>query len=116
MGLKNELTRQTVKDLFNRLNKITDREEREFKQYWFLEDIISQYAENKCLSCKNSGICWDIINAVYHADNIIQQCKHEIMVEVIKLKEQIPIKMMSMGNDDHIRWHNEVKEMLKEDV
>lgn len=111
---KSELTKQTVRNLFNKLNKITDQEEREFKQYWLLDGIISQYTENKCMNCKNSGNCWNEINAVYHADNIIQHCKHGAMAEAIKLKEQIPIKMMSAGNDNHKRWHDEVKEMLKE--
>lgn len=111
---RNELTKQTVKELFEKLGKIENKEEREFKQYWLLQEIISRYAENRCMNCKDSGNCWNEINAVYYAYNIVQQCKHEPMVEAIKLKEQIPIKMMSLGNDDHKKWHDKIKEMLKE--
>lgn len=107
---KNELTKQTVKELFEELGKIENKEKREFKQYWLLNDIITKYAETECIKCRNSDNCWSM-EVVFHTDNIVQLCKHEPMLDVVKLREQVPIKPESAGNENHKKWHDEVKEM-----
>ena len=99
-------------NIFNKLSKISDEEEREFKKRWFVQLLLNKFFDMYCMKCPLKNYCFTD-GAIIHIEQILRVCNYNDIIETVRLFKQTKPIAWDLGNDNHNKWHDELKEIVK---